>query len=197
MKLQQIETWATVPPTGIGGTFWVIVRLTTDNGIQGIGECYGIPVSGDIACQMVEDTFERYIAGESPFNMETLFRRVYSAGFTQRPDVSMMGVFSGMEIAVWDILGKALNQPVYNLIGGQFHDRLRTYTYLYPKHLKMRVTSKTRPMMFITTVMLRRNVHSTISRWALPRSNKTPLGHTVFKAAENSHCTNSPGLNTA
>ena len=134
MKLQQIETWATVPPTGIGGTFWVIVRLTTDNGIQGIGECYGIPVSGDIACQMVEDTFERYIAGESPFNVETLFRRVYSAGFTQRPDVSMMGVFSGMEIAVWDILGKALNQPVYNLIGGQFHDRLRTYTYLYPKN---------------------------------------------------------------
>ena len=134
MKLQQIETWATVPPTGIGGTFWVIVRLTTDNGIQGIGECYGIPVSGDIACQMVEDTFDRYVAGESPFNVETLFRRVYSAGFTQRPDVSMMGVFSGMEIAVWDILGKALNQPVYNLIGGQFHDRLRTYTYLYPKN---------------------------------------------------------------
>ena len=46
----------------------------------------------------------------------------------------MMGVFSGIEIAVWDILGKALNQPVYNLIGGQFHDRLRTYTYLYPKN---------------------------------------------------------------
>ena len=77
MKLQQIETWATVPPTGIGGTFWVIVRLTTDNGIQGIGECYGIPVSGDIACQMVEDTFERYIAGESPFNVETLFPRLF------------------------------------------------------------------------------------------------------------------------
>ncbi len=45
----------------------------------------------------------------------------------------MMGVFSGMEIAIWDILGKAHEQPVYNLIGGRFHDRLRTYTYLYPK----------------------------------------------------------------
>ena len=64
MKLQQVETWVAVPPTGIGGAFWVIVRLTTDNGIQGIGECYGIPVSGDIACHMVEDTFERYIAGK-------------------------------------------------------------------------------------------------------------------------------------
>ncbi len=135
MKLKDIQTWVTVPPTGIGGSFWLIVKLTTDDGIDGIGECYGIPVSGDVACRMVEDTFERYIAGEDPHNVETLFRRVYSAGFTQRPDISMMGVFSGMEIAIWDILGKAIEQPVHNLLGGRFHDRLRTYSYLYPKNL--------------------------------------------------------------
>ena len=135
MKLQSIETFVTVPPTGIGGSFWVIVKLTTDNGITGIGECYGIPVSGDIAARMVEDTFERFIAGEDPHNVETMFRRVYSAGFTQRPDVSMMGVFSGIEIAVWDILGKAHGVPVYQLIGGRFHERIRTYTYLYPKNI--------------------------------------------------------------
>ena len=134
MKLKDIKTWVTVPPTGVGGSFWVIVKITTDDGIEGIGECYGIPVSGDIACAMVEDTFERFIAGEDPHHIETLFRRVYSAGFTQRPDISMMGVFSGIEIAIWDILGKAHNQPVYQLIGGKFHDRIRTYTYLYPKH---------------------------------------------------------------
>ncbi|MEM9778047.1 MAG: mandelate racemase/muconate lactonizing enzyme family protein [Chloroflexota bacterium] len=132
MKLQDVKTYVTVPPTGIGGAFWVIVKITTDNGIEGIGECYGIPVSGDIAARMVEDTFERFIAGEDPHNVETMFRRVYSAGFTQRPDVSMMGVFSGIEIAVWDILGKAHGVPIYQLLGGQFHDKLRTYTYLYP-----------------------------------------------------------------
>jgi galactonate dehydratase len=134
MKLKEIKTWVTVPPTGIGGSFWVIVKITTDNGIEGIGECYGIPVSGDIACTMVEDTFERFIVGEDPHHIETLFRRVYSAGFTQRPDVSMMGVFSGIEIAIWDILGKAHEQPVYQLLGGQFHPRLRTYTYIYPNN---------------------------------------------------------------
>jgi L-alanine-DL-glutamate epimerase-like enolase superfamily enzyme len=134
MKLKEISTWVTVPPTGIGGSFWVIVKITTDNGIEGIGECYGIPVSGDIACAMVEDTFERFIVGEDPHHIETLFRRVYSAGFTQRPDISMMGVFSGIEIAIWDILGKAHEQPVYQLLGGQFHPRLRTYTYLYPNN---------------------------------------------------------------
>jgi len=135
MKLKDIKTWVTKPPTGIGGSFWVIVKLTTDNGIEGIGECYGIPVSGDIATQMVEDTFYRYIANEDPHNVETFFRRVYSAGFTQRPDVSMMGVFSGIEIAIWDILGKAHDVPVYQLLGGQFHKRLRTYSYIYPPGL--------------------------------------------------------------
>lgn len=132
MKLQDIKTYVTVPPTGIGGAFWVLLKITTDDGIEGIGECYGIPVSGDIACAMVEDTFHRFVAGEDPHNVETLFRRVYSAGFTQRPDISMMGVFSGIEMAVWDILGKAHNQPVYNLIGGLFHPRIRSYTYIYP-----------------------------------------------------------------
>lgn len=133
MRLQSIRTWATVPPTGIGGAFWTIVEITTDNGITGIGECYGIPVSADIGCRMVEDTFERYVAGSDPHDVETLFRRVYSAGFTQRPDISMMAVFSGIEIAVWDILGKAHEQPVYKLLGGLFNPRLRTYTYLYPE----------------------------------------------------------------
>ena len=134
MKLTDIKTWVTVPPTGIGGSFWVIVKLTTDNGIEGIGECYGIPVSGDVAARMVEDTFERFVAGTDPHQIETLFRRVYSAGFTQRPDVSMMGVFSGIETAIWDILGKAHDVPVYQLLGGLFHQRLRTYTYIYPKN---------------------------------------------------------------
>jgi len=135
MILKDIKTWVTVPPSGIGGAFWVIVKITTDDGIEGIGECYGIPVSGDIACAMVEDTFERFIAGEDPHHIETMFRRVYSAGFTQRPDITMMAVFSGIEIAIWDILGKAQDQPVYQLLGGRFHERLRTYTYLYPEAL--------------------------------------------------------------
>ncbi len=135
MKLQSIETFTTAPPDGIGGAWWLFVRITTEDGVTGIGECYGIPFSPDVAQRMVEDTFERYIAGSNAHDVETLFRRVYSAGFTQRPDVSLMGVFSGIEIAVWDILGKLSGQPVYNLLGGCFHPRLRTYSYLYPAGL--------------------------------------------------------------
>ena len=132
MRLEQVRTYVTVPHTGVGGSFWVFVEVETDDGITGVGECYGVPVSGDIATSMVADIFERYVAGVDPHHLETLFRRVYSAGFTQRPDLSTMGVFSGIEIAIWDILGKAHGVPVYELLGGRFHDRLRTYSYLYP-----------------------------------------------------------------
>lgn len=144
MLLQSVKTWVTTPTNGIGGSFWVFLKITTDDGVEGIGECYGVPVSGDIACRMVEDTFERFFAGTDPHRVETLFRRVYSAGFTQRPDVSMMGVFSGLEIAVWDILGKLHDQPIYQLLGGRFHDRLRAYTYLYPPGLDKHGSPDTR-----------------------------------------------------
>ena len=133
MLLDRVETFVTAPPTGIGGSFWVLTRVTTDDGVSGVGECYGIPFSGDLAASMVEDVFDRYIAGRAPTEIETMFRLVYSAGFTQRPDPTMMSVFSGIEMAVWDILGKAAGRPVYDLLGGRFHDRLRTYTYLYPE----------------------------------------------------------------
>lgn len=133
MKLETIETFAVAAPSGIGGSFWVLVRITTDDGIRGIGECYGIPFAPPVAQSMVEDIFDRYIAAEAPQHIETMYRRVYSAGFTQRPDPTMMSVFSGIEMAIWDILGKARGEPVYELLGGRFHDRLRTYTYIYPR----------------------------------------------------------------
>ena len=46
--------------------FWVFVEVSTDDGITGTGECYGVPVSGDVASAMVEDTFTRYLEGEDP-----------------------------------------------------------------------------------------------------------------------------------
>ena len=62
-----------------------------------------------------------------------MFRRAYSSGFTQRPDLTVMGAFSGLEIACWDILGKDRGRPVHALIGGRMNDAIRCYTYLYPR----------------------------------------------------------------
>ena len=81
---------------------------------------------------MIEDVCERQVIGSDPFKIERLYRIVYSSGYTQRPDTSLMGVLSAVEMACWDIIGKELNRPVYELLGGQVHARLRSYTYLYP-----------------------------------------------------------------
>jgi len=68
-----------------------------------------------------------------PFRIEAMWRRVYGSGYTQRPDLSLGSVLSGIECACWDIVGKAVEKPVYELLGGKVHERLRSYTYLYPK----------------------------------------------------------------
>jgi L-alanine-DL-glutamate epimerase-like enolase superfamily enzyme len=57
---------------------------------------------------------------------------MYSRGYALRPDLTLGGIMSGLEMACWDIVGKECNRPVYELLGGQVHERLRTYTYLYP-----------------------------------------------------------------
>ena len=133
MKLQDLDIIVTSPPApGWGGRYWILVKLTTDDGITGWGECYAASVGPDAMRAVIEDVFARHMAGESPESIELMFRRAYSSGFTQRPDLTVMGAFSGLEIACWDILGKARERPVWALLGGRMNDRIRAYTYLYP-----------------------------------------------------------------
>jgi 2-dehydro-3-deoxyphosphogalactonate aldolase len=82
---------------------------------------------------MIEDVCERCVMGSDPFKIERLWRIVYSSGYTQHPDLSLVGVLSGIEMACWDIIGKELDRPVYELLGGRVHEKLRSYTYLYPR----------------------------------------------------------------
>jgi 2-dehydro-3-deoxyphosphogalactonate aldolase len=110
----------------------VFLKLTSDDGVEGFGEVYGVPFHPDRVAGLIEDVVERYVIGWDPFRIESMWRIVYSSGFTQHPDLSLVGVLSGIEMACWDIIGKALDQPVYNLLGGQVHEKLRSYTYLYP-----------------------------------------------------------------
>ncbi|SFK80641.1 mandelate racemase/muconate lactonizing enzyme family protein [Shimia haliotis] len=133
MKLTDLDVIVTAPPApGWGGRYWILVKLTTDSGITGWGECYASSVGPDAMTHVIRDVFERYFLDENPENIERLFRRTYSSGFTQRPDLTVMGAFSGLEIACWDILGKDRDRPVYALLGGLMNERLRAYTYLYP-----------------------------------------------------------------
>ncbi len=133
MKLDRIETFVVAnPPPRHGGRYFIFVRLTTACGISGVGEIYNATFGPDLCAAMAVDMFTRQFEGEDPHHIERMWRRSYGAGYTMRPDVTVMGVLSGLEMACWDIIGKAANQPVYQLLGGRVHARLRSYTYLYP-----------------------------------------------------------------
>ncbi len=134
MKLQDLDIIITAPPApGWGGRYWILVKVTTDTGVVGWGECYASTVGPDAMKAVIKDVFERHMQDENPENIELMFRRAYSSGFTQRPDLTVMGAWSGLEIACWDILGKDRDRPVHALIGGRLNDKIRAYTYLYPQ----------------------------------------------------------------
>src|SRR6185503_5564364 len=133
MKITEVKTYIVGnPPPHFGGLYWIFLKLTTDHKLVGYGEVYSVPFHPQIVAQMIEDICARYVIGTDPFKIERLWRIVYSSGYTQRPDPSLMGVLSGIEMACWDIIGKELNKPIYELLGGQVHEKLRSYSYLYP-----------------------------------------------------------------
>lgn len=102
---------------------------------------------------VIKDVFARHMQGENPENIELMYRRAYSSGFTQRPDPTVMGAFSGLEIACWDILGKDRDRPVWALIGGMMNERVRTYTYLYPQENHDSSVFWTSPVMAAETAL--------------------------------------------
>ena len=134
MKIKDLRTFVVANPTPhFGGRYFIFLKLITESGIEGVGEVYCSTFGPHVIVKMIEDVFERHVEGTDPFRIETLWRNVYGRGYTLRPDVSLMGVLSGLEIALWDICGKVVGKPIYELLGGKVHEKLRTYTYLYPK----------------------------------------------------------------
>lgn len=135
MKLASLQTHiVAVPPPHIGGMYWIIVRLRTQCGIEGVGEVYAATFHPQVMERAIMDVFLRYLENRDPHDIERFWRQAFSSGFTQRPDLTMMGIISGLEIACWDIIGKSAGRPVYQLMGGKVNERIRSYTYLYPRN---------------------------------------------------------------
>ncbi len=134
MKIVSLKTFIVGnPPPTHGGRYFLFLKLVASNGIEGVGEVYCASFAPKTVAAMIEDVFAHHVEGCDPFQIETLWRNVYGRGYSQRPDISLMGVLSGIEMALWDIIGKAVGKPVHALLGGQVHERLRSYTYLYPR----------------------------------------------------------------
>ena len=108
----------------VEGNFeWNLIKIETDAGVTGIGESY----RGGGISELVEYT-KRFLIGENPLDVGRLFRRIVQemsghGGTTGK----VVTAASGIEIALWDVAGKVLDVPVYQLLGGKYRDEVRIY----------------------------------------------------------------------
>jgi len=114
--------------TFVVGMNWrnlIFIRLDTDEGISGYAEATAHnktqPMLG-----YLQEAFRRYVIGSDPFDTESLFSRMYRLDYSHGGNVQMTAI-SAFEIACWDVVGKALGQPVWRLLGGRCRDRIPAY----------------------------------------------------------------------
>lgn len=130
MKITRIKRFLMYPHTPrsgwIGGKNWLLVKVETDAGITGWGEAYTLPDRDrNIAQHIAELT--RYLVGRDPFHIKHFIHMAYNDFAGRRGAMDLFCAVSGIEQALWDIVGKTLNAPVYNLLGGPCRDRIRVY----------------------------------------------------------------------
>src|SRR5579885_2116180 len=120
MKIIRLETFL----ANAGLRNYLFVRLGTDNGLSGIGEAT-LEWQEKTVQTLIHEWVEGRVLGRDPFDVEAIvggmIRDQYQGGAT------VMTAISGVEIALWDLIGKACNQPVYRLLGGRCHERLPAY----------------------------------------------------------------------
>ena len=111
----------------------LVVEIRTDTGLIGWGDCYG-PAA--VNRSIIDSVFKAVLIGRDPFDVEVLWEELYN----KIKDYGLSGFsissISGIDIALWDIIGKAVNQPIHKLIGGAFRTQLQAYaTGLYFKDM--------------------------------------------------------------
>jgi galactonate dehydratase len=110
------------------GTAWrelLFVKVETDEGITGWGEVRPLNKTEAVRGYLTEAA-PRYLVGHDPFDTERLVHQMMTGDFGRPGEVAMSSL-AVLEIACWDIKGKALNQPVYRLLGGAVRDRIKLY----------------------------------------------------------------------
>ncbi|MCD6504343.1 mandelate racemase/muconate lactonizing enzyme family protein [Candidatus Bathyarchaeota archaeon] len=110
------------------GRNWLFVKVYTDEGVEGLGEASGWP---SVVEKAIRD-LKHVVIGENPFNIERIWQRMLLAfmghGLT---GVVGAGAMTGIEIALWDIVGKALKTPLYNLLGGKCREKVKVYGHAH------------------------------------------------------------------
>ncbi len=123
MRIERIKTFLVHPGSAKN---WLFVRLETDTGIHGWGEAY-TQHDRDRSVQVHVEELGRYLTGRSPFDIKHFTYVAYTDFASKRGAMDLYAAISAIEQAMWDIVGKSLNQPVYNLLGGACRTRIRVY----------------------------------------------------------------------
>lgn len=109
-----------------GSRNWLFVKVYTDEGVYGVGECSGWPRVIETAVKDLAGV----LVGEDPTHIERLWQRMMVAQMAHgMTGIVGAGAMTGIDMALWDIKGKVLNTPVWNLLGGQVRDRIRIYAH--------------------------------------------------------------------
>jgi galactonate dehydratase len=107
---------------------WVFVKLTTDDGLVGYGEAGIAFREGALSASIQE--LKRVVVGRDPFAIRAFWSEVYKTHLDVRGPSSLhISALGAIEVALWDIVGKALGVPVYNLLGGKCRDRVPAYLH--------------------------------------------------------------------
>jgi L-alanine-DL-glutamate epimerase-like enolase superfamily enzyme len=104
--------------------FTVIVRVRTDTGLTGLG---GIALGSEAVATIVERHLQPLVLGASSFNTELIWEKMFRSTINIGRKGLVLEAISGIDIALWDIIGKATGQPVYNLLGGRTRKKVRAY----------------------------------------------------------------------
>lgn len=106
----------------------MIVEVITDEGVSGWGEalCHGLQPP-HIAAAFIEHVFKPILLGRNPFDVEVLWEEMYNTTRPYGQGGSAVNAISGVDIALWDVIGKSLNQPIHALIGGAFRKEVTPY----------------------------------------------------------------------
>ena len=102
----------------------LLVKIFTDEGIVGVGECS--PMNIKVIPYIIINVLKPIILGQDPFNLEKIFEDIFVKTYKIRGRLIFMA-FSGIEIALWDIIGKVLKLPVYKLLGGAYRTNIKVY----------------------------------------------------------------------
>ncbi len=105
---------------------WLFVKVETNEGLYGWGEAY-TQLDRDRVIERQMEELSRYLVGRSPFDIKQFIFSAYADFAGKRGSLELFCAISGLEQALWDIVGKATGQPVYNLLGGRTRRRLRVY----------------------------------------------------------------------